>query len=163
MQIYRFFTAWVKIHQVSHVVFQTKSEFFFKNRITLQCHERSLLYFFSWNCTWISAETCTIWTNVADQSAKFQTFDWSSKISPNLYFNRLLKVYKILAEKYRGVMSYDSEKQICCFKKGTFKKYVRSRFLSFDPPPPTPLPFFVVVCFRAPPLPPTPSRYVIFR
>ena len=40
VQIYRFFTAWVKIHQVSHVIFQRKSEFFFKNSITLQSHER---------------------------------------------------------------------------------------------------------------------------
>ena len=42
-----------------------------------------------------------IWTKGAQQSAKFQTFDCLRKISPNLYFDRLLllKVYKILAEK----------------------------------------------------------------
>ena len=40
VQIFRFFTAQVKIHQISHVIFQTKSEFFFKLWITLQCHER---------------------------------------------------------------------------------------------------------------------------
>ena len=50
-----------------------------------------------------------IWTKGAHQSAKFQTFDCSRKISPNLYFDRLLKVYKILAKKYRGVMSHDLE------------------------------------------------------
>ena len=27
VQIFKFFTAWVKIHQISHVIFQTKSEF----------------------------------------------------------------------------------------------------------------------------------------
>ena len=37
---FRFFTAQVKIHQISHVIFQTKSESFFKVSITLQCHER---------------------------------------------------------------------------------------------------------------------------
>ena len=42
-----------------------------------------------------------IFTEGARQSAKFQTFDCSGKISPNLYFHRLLllKVYKILAKK----------------------------------------------------------------
>ena len=42
-----------------------------------------------------------IWTKGALQSAKLQTFDCSRKISPNLYFDRLLllKVYKILAKK----------------------------------------------------------------
>ena len=35
VKIFRFFTAQVKIHQVSHVIFQTKSDFF------------------SWNCTWL--------------------------------------------------------------------------------------------------------------
>ena len=42
-----------------------------------------------------------IWTKGANQSAKFQSFGCSSKISPNLYFDRLLllKVYKISAKK----------------------------------------------------------------
>ena len=35
------------------------------------------------------------------------------------------------------------------FHKGTFKKYVRSRFPSFDPPPP----LFALFRFRAPPPP----------
>ena len=42
-----------------------------------------------------------ILTRGAYQSAKFQTFDWSGKFSPNLYFDKLflLKVYKISAKK----------------------------------------------------------------
>ena len=40
-----------------------------------------------------------IWTKGAHQSAKLQTFDCSRKISPNLYFDRLLKVYKISAKE----------------------------------------------------------------
>ena len=39
LQNFRFFTAQVKIHQISHVIFQT-SDFFFKIWITVQCHER---------------------------------------------------------------------------------------------------------------------------
>ena len=50
-----------------------------------------------------------IWTKRAHQSAKLQTFNCSRKISPNLYFGRLLKVYKILAKKHRGVISHDPE------------------------------------------------------
>ena len=51
-----------------------------------------------------------IWTKGAHQSAQFQTFDCSCKISPTLYFHRLLllKVYNILAKKVQGVMSYAS-------------------------------------------------------
>ena len=50
-----------------------------------------------------------IWTKGSHQCAKFQTFDRPHKISPILYFDRLLKVYKILAKKYRGVISHDPE------------------------------------------------------
>ena len=50
VQIFRFFTAQVKIHQISHVTFQTRSEFFFKVWSTRQCHERQLF------CTFL-AET----------------------------------------------------------------------------------------------------------
>ena len=42
-----------------------------------------------------------IFTKGAHHSAKFQTFDCSGEISPNLYFDRLLllKVYKVPAKK----------------------------------------------------------------
>ena len=42
-----------------------------------------------------------IFTKGAHHSAKFQTFDCSGEISPNLYFDRLLllKVYKVSAKK----------------------------------------------------------------
>ena len=44
MHVFRNFTARVKIHQTSHVIFQTKSQFFFRVWITLQCHERLFFY-----------------------------------------------------------------------------------------------------------------------
>ena len=50
-----------------------------------------------------------IWTKGTHQSARFQTVDCSVNISPNLYFDRLLKVYKILAKKYGGVISQDAK------------------------------------------------------
>ena len=42
-----------------------------------------------------------IWTKGAYQSAKFQTFNYSHEISPNLYSDKLLlvKVYKVLTKK----------------------------------------------------------------
>ena len=33
-------SGWVKIHQIPHVIFETKSQLFFKLCITLKCHER---------------------------------------------------------------------------------------------------------------------------
>ena len=33
-------SGWVKIHQISHIIFETTSQFFFKLCITLYCHER---------------------------------------------------------------------------------------------------------------------------
>ena len=103
MQIFGFFIAQVKIHPISHVIFQSKSEFFFKLWITVQCHKRILLYFFSWNCKRIGQK------EPIKVPIKCQTFDCSYKISPNLYFDRLLKVCTILAKKYRGVISHDPE------------------------------------------------------
>ena len=50
MQIFRLSTAGVKVHQIPHVIFQTKNQFFFKVWISFQCHERSFF------CTFL-AET----------------------------------------------------------------------------------------------------------
>ena len=66
-----------------------------------------------------------IWTKGPHQSAKFQTFDYSRKISPNLYFDRLLKVYKILAKKYRGVISHDPEDWCKIWRKTDVLKMTR--------------------------------------
>ena len=44
-----------------------------------------------------------IWTKGAHQNEKSQTFACLRKISPKLYFDRLLKANKILAKKYRRV------------------------------------------------------------
>ena len=61
-----------------------------------------------------------IFTKGAHQSAKFQTFNCSGEISPNLYFYRLLllKVYKISAKTYRSwIMILKSGKKL---KKNRF-------------------------------------------
>ena len=44
---FRFANARIKIHQILHVIFGTKSQFFFKLHITLQCHEIKLFCAFS--------------------------------------------------------------------------------------------------------------------
>ena len=50
-----------------------------------------------------------IWTKEVHQSARFETFDCSRELSPNLYFDRLLllKVYKISAKNvHRSYVSW---------------------------------------------------------
>ena len=78
-----------------------------------------------------------IWTKGTQQSAKFQTFNCLCKVSPNLYFDRLLllKVYKILVKKVYTkelclmTLKIDAkfkEKLICCFKNDR-------NLVNFDP------------------------------
>ena len=72
-----------------------------------------------------------IFTKGAHHSAKFQIFDCSGEISPNLYFERLLllKVYKVSAKKkYEGNMSHDTKEwcKIFCFKND-------KNLVNFDP------------------------------
>ena len=67
-----------------------------------------------------------IFTKGAHHRTKFQTFDCSGEIPPNLYFDRLLllKVYKVsakksMAELYLMIPKSDAkfkEKVIFCFK-----------------------------------------------
>ena len=83
---------------------------FFKQKVTFSLKFESLFSVMRDNSSvlfWLKLHM--IWTKGAHQSAKFQTFDCSRKISPNVYFDRLLKLYKILAKKYRGVISHDLE------------------------------------------------------
>ena len=69
-----------------------------------------------------------IWIKGAHQSAKLQTFSCSSKISPTLYFDRLLllKVYKILAKKYREVMSHETEDWCKIWRKHDLSKLTKT-------------------------------------
>ena len=78
-----------------------------------------------------------IWNKGAHQSAKFETFDYSRKISPNSYFDSflLLKVYKMLAKKVytedicHMTLKIDAkfeEKLTCCFKNN-------KNLVNFDP------------------------------
>ena len=69
-----------------------------------------------------------IFTKGAHQSAKFQTFDCSGEISPNLYIDRLLllKVYKISAKKVLNSNAKSEEKTIFCFKND-------KNWVNFDP------------------------------
>ena len=71
---------------------------FFKQKVSFSFNFGSLFNVMRDNSSvlfWL--KLYTIWTKGAHQSAKLQTFDCLHKISPTLYFDRLLKVYKILA------------------------------------------------------------------
>ena len=71
-----------------------------------------------------------IWTKGGHKSAKFQTFDCSSKISPNLYFDSFLKFQvKSTEELYFKTLKIDAkfkEKLICCLKND-------KNLVKFDP------------------------------
>ena len=81
--------GWLKIHEILHVIFETRSQFFFKLCITLQCHERCLF------CTFLAGALYDFQRN----------FNRSGEILPNLYFDSLLllKVYKISDTKVHRV------------------------------------------------------------
>ena len=63
-----------------------------------------------------------IWTKEAHQNAKFQAFDYSHKISLNLYFDRLLKVYKILAKEVQRICLMTLENDAKFDEKLMFQK-----------------------------------------
>ena len=82
-----------------------------------------------------------IWTKWNHQSAKFQAFDCSREILPNLYFDRplLLKVYKISAKKVWRSYVYDAkfEEKLICFKNDNnlvnfYLSTQNSQILHFD-------------------------------
>ena len=107
----------MKIHQIPHVIFKTISQLFFKLCITL-------------------LKLYMIWTKGTHQSGKFQTYDYSGEISPNLYFDKLLflKVYKILVKKSIKelcLMTIKSdakfEEKLTCFFKND------KNLVNFDP------------------------------
>ena len=84
----------MKFSNMSCHIENHKTVFFLNLCITLQSHDITLPYLFSWNFIWFGQKG-------AYQNAKFQTFDCSREMSPNFYFDRLLllKVYKILTKK----------------------------------------------------------------
>ena len=51
-ETFELLSRWVKIHQILHVILETTCQCSFKLCITLQCHEITFLYFFSWNFIW---------------------------------------------------------------------------------------------------------------
>ena len=64
VQVFRFSTARVKIHQISHVIFQIKNEFLLKVWVTFQCHEGEIF------CTFLAQTLYTI-DNSSTSKRKF--------------------------------------------------------------------------------------------
>ena len=76
-----------------------------------------------------------IFTKGAHHGAKFQTFDSSGEISPNLYFDRLLllKVYKVSAKKtYDGNMSHNTKEWCKTWRKAYFLYHKWQEFREFS-------------------------------
>ena len=66
MQIFRLSTAQVKVHQIPHVIFQTKTQFFFKVCIFFQLHERSFFCIFSVETLYAIDKSSTLKCNFSD-------------------------------------------------------------------------------------------------
>ena len=97
--IFRLFTTQVKINQISHVIFRTKSSSNFGWRSVWW--EMMLLYFFSCNCAWFGQ----------NESIKVQNFRLSTA---NVKFHQICTLIgslknKILDKKCREVISHDPE------------------------------------------------------
>ena len=71
-KVLRFATARIKIHKIAHVIFGTKSQFFFKLCITLQCHGTNSSVLFHLNLY-------MFWTKTSNESVNFQTSDCSDE------------------------------------------------------------------------------------
>ena len=115
MQGLRFITAWAEIIKFVMSSFKQKVSFSlnFGSLFSVRRNKSSVLFLL---------KLYMIWTKGNYQGAKFQTSNCSCKISPNLYFDRLLELYRTLAKTW-GVMYLDPEdwckfegKLICCFK-----------------------------------------------
>ena len=77
-----------------------------------------------------------IFTKEAHHSAKFQSFDCSGEISPNLYFDwlLLLKVYKVSAEKSMEEICLRIPKSCAKFEEKLFFCFKNDKNLvNFDP------------------------------
>ena len=76
----------------------------------------------------------TIWTKEAHQSAKFQTFNCSRKMSPTLYFDRLLlcKLYKISAKMLQRICLMTLKSDAKSEEKPIFYLKNDKNFVNFD-------------------------------
>ena len=120
----------MKVHPILHAIFETTVSVFLLNFASLfnAMGDKSSVLF--------QLKLYLIFTKGAHHSAKFQTFDCSGEISPNLYFDRLLllKVYKVSAKKSMEEIclmipksgAKFEEKVIFCFKND-------KNLVNFDP------------------------------
>ena len=93
-EIFGLLSGWLKIHKIPHVVFEIVQVSFSSNFASIfnLMRDNSSVFF--------KLKLYMIFKKVTHESAQFQIFDCSGKISPNLYFDRLLllKVYRISAK-----------------------------------------------------------------
>ena len=108
----------MKICYISHVIFKTTGQFFFKVCITLQCHEITFLYFFRSNVIYFTLKepikvkffeissvqvkkSALLSRKRAYQSMNLVKFYVSSPKPENLHFDGILlsKSYKVSAKK----------------------------------------------------------------
>ena len=76
VQFFRLSAAWIKVYQIPHIIFQTRSKFFFKVWIYFQCHEGSFF------CTFL-AETLYTFDKSSTSKYKFSDLPLLTLNSPN--------------------------------------------------------------------------------
>ena len=85
VQIFRYATARIKIYQILHVIFGTKSQFFFKLCITLQCHKTQLFCTFSSKTLYTldkrSPSKCIFWLSAARMKLNQITSFFNPRVS----------------------------------------------------------------------------------
>ena len=100
---FRDLSALIKIHQIlSFLKQQIRFSSNFASLFSVMKHNSSLYFYLNLYMLFTKAsDQSSFLQKGTHQSPKFQTFDCSGEISPNLYFDRLLllKVYKIQVTK----------------------------------------------------------------
>ena len=85
-------------------VLKPQGQALFKFSITLQCHEITFLYFFSWKCTWFGQKEPSKMWNFRLSTAHMKFHQLCTLIDSFCW-----KYVKFQLKKYIAVMSHDSE------------------------------------------------------
>ena len=107
VQIFRFSTARVKIHQISHVIFQIKNEFLLKVWVTFQCHEGEIF------CTFLAQTLYTI-DNSSTSKRKFSDLPLLT-LKFTKFFMSFLKPWAVFSSKFTSHSSVMRDKSSVLF------------------------------------------------
>ena len=96
MQIFRLSTAWIKVHQISHVIFQTKSQFAFKVWNFFQCHERQFFCSFLTDTLYAIEKSSTSKCKLATAHIKIHQISHVIFGTKSQYFFKLCTLFSVM-------------------------------------------------------------------